>query len=311
MAMTVAGYLLSRLREWGVEHVFAYPGRRHQRHPRRVGTRPTTTRRSSRPGTRRWRRSRRSATPSSRGRRCGVCMATSGPGRHPPAERPLRRQARPRAGRRDRRADRAQSRWAAPTSRRSTCSRCSRTWPSDYVADGHRARAAAQRPRPGHPDRAGRAAPTAIIIPADVQELEYTAADPRVQDGALEPGRSTWPPVTPDDAGVRRAADVLNAGARSPSSSARAPAAPRAELERGRRPARRRRRQGAARQGRAVRRPALRHRLHRPARHPPELRDDDGTATPCSPSARASPTPSSCPTFGPGPRGPDRHRRRP
>ena len=26
MAMTVAGYLLSRLREWGVEHVFAFPG---------------------------------------------------------------------------------------------------------------------------------------------------------------------------------------------------------------------------------------------------------------------------------------------
>ena len=27
--------------------------------------------------------------------RLGVCFATSGPGRHPPAERPLRRQARP------------------------------------------------------------------------------------------------------------------------------------------------------------------------------------------------------------------------
>ena len=70
----------------------------------------------------------------------------------------------------------------------------------------------------------------------------------------------------------------------------------RAELERGRRTARRRRGQGAAGQGRAVRRPALRHRLDRPARHPAQLRDDDATATRCSPSGPASRTPSSCPS---------------
>ena len=77
---------------------------------------------------------------------------------------------------------------------------------------------------------AGRRAPTAVIIPSDVQELEYSAADARVQDGALEPGDR----LADADAGRRRrrrAAELLNAGRRWRSSPAPGPVAPAAELE--------------------------------------------------------------------------------
>ena len=55
-------------------------------------------------------------------------------------------------------------------------------------------------------------APTAIIIPADVQELEYSAPDARVQDGSLQPRASTGRPPCPDDDAIARAAEMLNAG---------------------------------------------------------------------------------------------------
>ena len=55
------------------------PRGRHQRHPRGLGPRRRRTRGSCRPGTRRWRRSRRSGYAKFTGR-VGVCMATSRPG---------------------------------------------------------------------------------------------------------------------------------------------------------------------------------------------------------------------------------------
>ena len=56
-----------------------------------------------------------------------------------------------------------------------------------------------------------RRAPTAVIIPNDVQELEYS---PPQHEFKMVPSSLdvTWPQVTADDEGVRRAADVLNAG---------------------------------------------------------------------------------------------------
>ncbi|HWM07568.1 MAG TPA: thiamine pyrophosphate-binding protein, partial [Actinophytocola sp.] len=56
-----------------------------------------------------------------------------------------------------------------------------------------------------------RRAPTAVIIPNDVQELEYS---PPQHEFKMVPSSLdvTWPRVTADDEGVRRAADVLNAG---------------------------------------------------------------------------------------------------
>ena len=128
MAATVADYLLERLREWDVEHVFAYPGDgingilaawgRAGNQPKFIQARHEEMAAFEAVGYAKFTG------------RVGVCMATSGPGRDPPAQRPLRRQAGPRAGRRDRRPDERAAPWAAPTSRRSTCSACSRTSPA-------------------------------------------------------------------------------------------------------------------------------------------------------------------------------------
>ena len=56
-----------------------------------------------------------------------------------------------------------------------------------------------------------RRAPTAVIIPNDVQELDYS---PPTHDFKMVPSSLglTWPQVVPDDDAVRRAAEVLNAG---------------------------------------------------------------------------------------------------
>ena len=278
---TVADYLLQRLREWGVEQVFGYPGDGINGLLAASGSGPTTSRASSRPGTRRWRafeavRLRQVLRP---GRRLHGDL---GPGRDPPAQRPVRRQARPRPGRRDRRADQPQRDGRQPTSRRSTCSACSRTWPASTArwspcpsscptCSTGRIRIAMTRQR----------TVTAVIIPADVQELEYIAAGARVQDGALEPGHHLAAPVADGRRDLQRAADgAQRRRARSRCWSARGPAAPPTEVTAGRRPARRRGRQGAARQGRALRRAAVGDRLDRAARHPAELRDDDGLRHP-------------------------------
>ena len=70
-----------------------------------------------------------------------------------------------------------------------------------------------------------------MIIPADVQELEYSA--PR---HAFKMVPSTlwvsWPTVAPDDEAIGRAADILNAGSGSRSWSGRAPGAPGASSRR-------------------------------------------------------------------------------
>jgi pyruvate dehydrogenase (quinone) len=57
----------------------------------------------------------------------------------------------------------------------------------------------------------GQRAPTAIIIPADVQELEYSAPGHAFKMVPSSVGTS-WPAISPDDEGVRRAAEILNSG---------------------------------------------------------------------------------------------------
>jgi pyruvate dehydrogenase (quinone) len=59
----------------------------------------------------------------------------------------------------------------------------------------------------------GRRAPTAVIIPADVQELDYSAPTHAFKMVPSSLGVE-WPSVVPDAAAVRRAADVLNAGSK-------------------------------------------------------------------------------------------------
>jgi pyruvate dehydrogenase (quinone) len=54
---------------------------------------------------------------------------------------------------------------------------------------------------------------TAIIIPSDVQELEYVAPGHAFKMVPSSMGTS-WPSVSPDDAAIRRAAELLNAGSK-------------------------------------------------------------------------------------------------
>ncbi|KHL02554.1 thiamine pyrophosphate-requiring protein [Sinomonas humi] len=56
-----------------------------------------------------------------------------------------------------------------------------------------------------------RRAPTAVIIPADVQELEYSAPSHSMKMVPSSLGIE-WPDIQPDMAAVRRAAEVLNEG---------------------------------------------------------------------------------------------------
>ena len=97
-----------------------------------------------------------------------------------------------------------------------------------------------------------RRAPTAIILPADVQELRVLPTDARVQDGALQSGYRLA------RAGCRRrrdapAAEILNAGGKVAILAGSGARGARAELEQVARPARRGGGQGAAGQGRALR----------------------------------------------------------
>ena len=139
----------------------------------RPGSAPRTSRGSCRPGTRRWPPSRPSATPSSpagsasawrpRARAPSTCSTAC----TTPSSTTCRWS--PIVGQTNRVA-----RWAAATSRRSTCSACSRTSPATTCQ-----MVTVPEQLPNVLDRAIRIAcarrtVTAVIIPADVQELEYS-----------------------------------------------------------------------------------------------------------------------------------------
>ena len=231
-----------------------------------------------------------------------------GPGRDPPAQRPVRRQARPRAGRGDRRPDQphrhgrqlpAGGRPAQPVQGRRQRLR----------ADGDRPGAAAQRPRPGDPDRDG---------PARADGDDHPQRRPGARLRAAARTSSRWcPPASaspgpghrPTTTASTRAAEILNAGSKVAILVGQGARGARAEVDAGRRAPRRRRRQGAARQGRPQRRAAVRHRLDRPARHPAQLRDDARLRHPADHRLELPlhPVPAG---VRPGPRRPDRHRRR-
>ena len=77
---------------------------------------------------------------------------------------------------------------------------------------------------------AGRRAPTAVIIPSDVQELEYSAPTHAFKMVPSSLGID-WPTPAPDDAAVRRAADLLNAGSKVAILAGSGARGARAELE--------------------------------------------------------------------------------
>ena len=123
-------------------------------------------------------------------------------------------------------------------------------------------------------------APTAIIIPSDVQELEYSAPTHAFKMVPSSLGID-WPTAVPYGDAIARAAEILNAGSKVAILAGQGARGARGRAGAGRRAARRRGGQAAARQGRAVRRTALRHRLDRPAGHPAQLRADARAATRC------------------------------
>ena len=205
---TVADELLERLRAWGVERVFAYPGDGIN------GLLAAWGRAEDRPTFVQSRHEEMSAFEAvgyaKFSGRLGVCAATSGPG----AIHLLN-------GLYDAKLDHVPvvaivgqtNRSAMGGSYQQEVDLLSlyKDVASEYVQ-----MVTVPEQLPGVLDRAirvalGRRCPTAIIIPADVQELEYSAPTHEFKMVPSSLGIS-WPTPMPDDRAIRQAADVLNAG---------------------------------------------------------------------------------------------------
>ena len=208
MAPTVADYLLERLRSWDVKHVFAYPGDgingilsawgRAANDPQFVQARHEEMAAFEAVGYAKFTG------------RVGVCMATSGPG----AIHLLN-------GLYDAKCDHVPvvaivgqtNRSAMGGSYQQEVDLLSlfKDVASEYVQ-----MVTVPEQLPNVLDRAIRIAraeraPTALIIPADVQELPYSAPTHAFKMVPSSIG-TDWPVPAPDDEAVLRAAEVLNAG---------------------------------------------------------------------------------------------------
>jgi pyruvate dehydrogenase (quinone) len=210
MAPTVADYLLERLRSWDVQHVFAYAGDgingilaawgRADNEPQFVQARHEEMAAFEAVGYAKFTG------------RVGVCMATSGPG----AIHLLN-------GLYDAKLDHVPVVAIVGQTNRSAMGGSYQqevdllTLFKD-VASEYVQMVTVPEQLPNVLDRAVRTAlaeraPTAIIIPADVQELEYSAPAHEFKMVPSSLGAS-WPVVVPDDHAVLAAAEVLNAGSK-------------------------------------------------------------------------------------------------
>ncbi len=205
---TVADYLLSRLREWGVEKIFAYPGDgingilaafgRADNDPQFIQSRHEEMSAFEAVGYAKFTD------------RFGVCMATSGPG----AVHLLN-------GLYDAKLDHAPVVAIIGQTARSAMGGSYQQeidLISLYkdVASQYLQMVTVPEQLPNVLDRAikvalAERAPTAIIIPSDVQELEYSEPTHEFKMVPSSLGID-WPTTVPDDAALRRAADVINAG---------------------------------------------------------------------------------------------------
>ena len=210
MNPTVADRLLERLREWGVEQVFGYPGdgingilgafSRADDQPRFIQSRHEEMSAFQAVGYAKF-----SGRPA-------VCMATSGPG----AIHLLN-------GLYDAKLDHVPvvaivgqtNRTAMGGSYQQEVDLLSlfKDVASDYVQ-----MVTVPEQLPNVLDRAIRVAmtrhaPTAVIVPNDVQELEYSPPQHEFKMVPSSLGIS-WPSLAPDDEALRRAAEILNAGKR-------------------------------------------------------------------------------------------------
>jgi pyruvate dehydrogenase (quinone) len=208
MAATVADYLLTRLRAWEVDHVFAYPGDgingllgafgRADNQPRFVQSRHEEMSAFAAVGYAKF------------SGRIGVCMATSGPG----AIHLLN-------GLYDAKLDHVPVVAIVGQTNRSALGgsfqqevdllSLFKDVAGDYVQT-----VTVPQQLPNVLDRAirtalTRRAPTAVIVPNDVQELAY---EPPTHEFKMVPSSLgiEWPVVTADETGLRRAADLLNEG---------------------------------------------------------------------------------------------------
>ncbi len=209
-APTVADHLLSRLREWGVDTVFAFPGDgingilaafgRADNQPRFIQARHEEMSAFEAVGYAKFTG------------RVGVCMATSGPGAihllnglydakldHVPVVAIVGQTARSAMG--------------GSYQQEVDLLSLFKDVAGQYVQ-----MVTVPEQLPNVLDRALRIAAaertvTAVIIPSDVQELEYA---PPGHEFKMVPSSLgvQWPQVTPDDDAVRRAADLLNAGSK-------------------------------------------------------------------------------------------------
>ncbi len=210
MADTVADYLLSRLQEWGVEQVFGYPGDGIN------GLLAAWGRAGNRPKFVQARHEEMAAFEAvgyaKFSGQVGVCAATSGPGAihllnglydalldHVPVVAIVGQTSRSAVG------GSYQQEVDLGTLFKDVC--------HHFVTT-----VMVPEQLPNAIDRAIRIAaaeraPTAIILPSDVQELPY---DPPGHAFKMVPSSLGWarPQVAPDDEAIRRAAAILNAGER-------------------------------------------------------------------------------------------------
>jgi pyruvate dehydrogenase (quinone) len=208
MSETVADFLLSRLREWGVEKVFGYAGDGIN------GLLAAWGRADDQPQFIQSRHEEMSAFEAvgyaKFSGKVGVCVATSGPGAihllnglydakldHVPVVAIVGQTARSAMG--------------GSYQQEVDLLTLFKDVAAPYVQ-----MVTVPEQLPNVLDRAIRTAvaeraPTAIIIPSDVQELEYT---PPGHEFKMVPSSLgvEWPTTSPDGAAVRHAADVLNAG---------------------------------------------------------------------------------------------------
>ncbi len=208
MRETVADFLLARLRDWGVEQVFAYPGDginailsawgRAENRPQFVQARHEEMAAFEAVGYAKF-----SGNP-------GVCMATSGPG----AIHLLN-------GLYDAASDHVPVVAIVGQTNRSAMGG-SYQQEVDLLAlfkdvcHHYVQMATVPEQFPNLIDRALRTAvaegaPTCVIIPADVQELEYSPPEHAFKMVPSSLGVA-WPTVSADDDVIRRAAEILNAG---------------------------------------------------------------------------------------------------
>ncbi|WP_138443058.1 thiamine pyrophosphate-requiring protein [Sinomonas susongensis] len=209
-SQTVADYLLSRLREWGIENVFAFPGDGIN------GILASFGKSDNKPKFIQARHEEMSAFEAvgyaKFTGRVGVCMATSGPGAihllnglydakldHVPVVAIVGQTARSAMG--------------GAYQQEVDLLTLFKDVASDYIQ-----MVTVPEQLPNVLDRAirialGKRAPTAIVIPSDVQELEYT---PPTHAFKMVPSSMgiRWPEIQPDDEAIRGAAELLNAGSK-------------------------------------------------------------------------------------------------